>query len=112
MRKILVVEDEQILRETYETILSTQPYLYDVAQDGSEALEKCRQHRYDLILLDLMMPVMNGAEFLEAYAKMEGKKSKIIILSNLSTGKELDKAHELGVMRNLVKAELSPKQLL
>lgn len=112
MRKILIVEDELVLRETYQIILSTQPYACDVAADGKEALDKCEDKKFDLILLDLMMPVMNGVEFLENYKQLNEMKSKIIILSNLSSGKEISRARELGVHRNLVKSELSPKQLI
>ena len=71
MRKILLVEDEPILRETYQIILSTQPYRCDVADNGKVALEKCETQDYDLILLDLMMPTMKGVEFLENFKKLE-----------------------------------------
>jgi DNA-binding response OmpR family regulator len=112
MRKILIVEDEPILRETYQLILSSQPYLCDVACDGKEALELCKNKNYDLILLDLMMPIMNGVEFLENYTNLAGTKSKIIVLSNLSSGREVDRALELGAEKNFVKADLSPSQLI
>ena len=112
MRKILLVEDEPILRETYQIILSTQPYRCDVADNGKVALEKCETQDYDLILLDLMMPTMNGVEFLENFKKLEEMKTQIIILSNLSSGKELERTRELGVMRSLLKSDLSPSQLI
>ena len=112
MRKLLIVEDEPILRETYQLILSTQPYLCDVASDGKEALELCKVKNYDLILLDLMMPIMDGVEFLENYNDLGGVKSKVIVLSNLSSGKEVVQALELGAAKNFVKSDLSPSQLI
>jgi CheY-like chemotaxis protein len=112
MRKILIVEDEEVLRDSYEMILSTEPYEVDVAVNGEEALKKVRQQDYDLILLDLMMPVMDGPTFMEQYAVDEAVPSKIIILSNLSAGKELARALELGARGNALKASLSPKQLI
>lgn len=112
MRKILIVEDEPVLRETYQIILSTQPYICDVALNGQMALDMCAKTDYDLILLDLMMPIMSGVEFLENYDKLDEMKSRIIILSNLSSGTELDRAYDLGVQRNLVKSDLSPKDLI
>lgn len=112
MRRILVVEDDYTLRDAYEMILSTQPYICDVASDGREALDMCAKNSYDLILLDLMMPVMNGIEFLENYPDLDKMKSKIIALSNLSSGREIDRVHQLGVERNLVKANLSPSELI
>lgn len=112
MRRILVVEDDPVLREVYKTILSTQPYICDTAMNGKEALEKCQTNSYDLILLDLMMPVMNGIGFLENYKDIDTMKSKIIILSNLSSGKEIERVREIGVLKSLVKSDLSPSQLI
>lgn len=112
MHRILIVEDEPILKETYQLILSTQPYICEVASDGKAALAKCDEHTFDLILLDLMMPIMSGIEFLENYKHLHKMKSKIIVISNLSSGKELERARELGVHRNIVKADFSPKQLI
>jgi DNA-binding response OmpR family regulator len=112
MRKILLVEDEPILRETYQMILSTQPYLCDVAENGKEALERCQSKNYDLILLDIMMPEMNGIEFLENIDKLDAMKQNIIVMSNLSSGKEIDRMRELGVHKSILKASTSPKELV
>ena len=112
MRKILLVEDDPVLRETYEIILSTQPYACDYAENGSVALEKCKNAAYDLILLDVMMPVMNGIEFLEHITKDQGITSKVILMSNLSAGKELERAKAMGVNKHVLKSDMSPSQLI
>jgi CheY-like chemotaxis protein len=112
MRKILLVEDEDILRETYEIILSVEPYNLDTAVNGEDALRKCKENKYDLILLDLMMPVMDGVTFLVKLNEYHSVLPKIIILSNLSGGSELEQALKLGARRNILKASLSPKQLV
>ena len=112
MRKILVVEDEDILRETYELILSMEPYIIDTARNGQEALEACKTKRYDLILLDIMMPVMDGVSFLEHIQTLDIGDPKIILLTNLSTGTELEHALRLGAQTNILKSSISPKQLL
>lgn len=112
MRKILLVEDDAVLRETYQIILSTQPYVCDFAENGSMALEKCKNTEYDLILLDIMMPVMNGIEFLEHFTKPQGVTSKVILMSNLSAGKELERAKALGVNKHILKSDMSPSQLI
>jgi CheY-like chemotaxis protein len=111
MRKILLVEDDEILRETYATILSSEPYLLETATNGKEALSMCKDTTYDLILLDLMMPVMNGVEFLKQFWPFPAI-TKIIVLSNVSPGDLLDKAMKIGAHRSVLKADLSPKQLL
>jgi CheY-like chemotaxis protein len=113
VRKILLVEDESSLREAYTMILSTQPYQLDTAVNGQQALDRCRQTIYDLILLDLMMPVLDGVGFLEKFSAANNfSATKIILLSNLSSGKSLTKAMAFGVRRSVLKAEVSPKQLL
>jgi len=112
MRKILLVEDEPILRETYQIILSTQPYETDFVENGKEALEKCKTKTYDLILLDIMMPVMNGIEFLKNVDNIHDLKSKVIIMSNLSSGKEIDEVRDMGIQKHLLKSNISPSQLI
>lgn len=112
MRKILIVEDEEILRESYKLILSTEPYTVMAASDGGEALKICEKHTFDLILLDLMMPRVDGVTFLEKFHLAPDAATKVIILSNLSSGEELTKALKLGAHKNVVKADMSPRQLL
>lgn len=112
MRKILIVEDEESLRDAYQIILKTQPYIVDVASDGQEALDKCQDETYDLILLDLMMPNVNGIGFLERFDSINHESTKIVVLSNLSDTANLDKAMALGASKAVLKADLSPKQLI
>jgi CheY-like chemotaxis protein len=113
MRKILLVEDDPTLREVYNLVLSTEPYLITTAINGKDALEKCAETQYDLILLDLMMPVLDGVGFLEKYVGDEiAPPTKVIVLSNLSSGQELTKAMSYGVQKSVLKADLSPRQLL
>jgi CheY-like chemotaxis protein len=64
--RILVVDDEPLVRETVGSLLAEEGYLVDKASDGNDALLKIAAHRPDAILLDLMMPGMNGRQFLEA----------------------------------------------
>jgi two-component system response regulator RegX3 len=112
MRRILLVEDEEILRDTYTTIISTQPYILDCAANGKEALENYQQHSYDLILLDVMMPVMDGVAFLEKIQDLDIERPKILLLTNLSSGSDIEKALKLGADKAILKANLSPRELL
>jgi CheY-like chemotaxis protein len=111
MRRILVVEDEPVLREVYELVLGSEPFIVNLAENGQVALELCRQNTYDLILLDLMMPVLDGVGFLRAYAHQAPPTTRIIVLSNLSSGQALEEAIKLGAHRTELKANISPKQL-
>jgi DNA-binding response OmpR family regulator len=112
MRRILLVEDEDILRETFELIIASQPYLANTAENGQVALQLCKKTTYDLILLDLMMPVLDGVGFLKEFVSNKPDRTKIIILSNLSSGRELHEAMSLGAERSVVKSSLSPRELL
>jgi two-component system, OmpR family, response regulator VicR len=111
--KILIVEDEKILSEAYEQILSAQGYDVLVAYDGEEALKKLESFEPKLILLDIRMPKMGGIEFLENYDLLENHVDvKVIVFSNLDTQKEIDQAYELGAQRYILKAWASPKELI
>lgn len=112
MRRILLVEDEEVLRDTFRMMMSSQPYLIDTAEHGEVALRLCSQQTYDLILLDLMMPVLDGVGFLKAYMPIKPDTTKIIIVSNLSSGREIDEAISLGAERSVLKSSLSPQALV
>jgi DNA-binding response OmpR family regulator len=112
MNRILIVEDEDILRSTYQAILAAKGYDCDTAENGKDALEKCEQATYDLILLDLMMPVMTGVGFLKKFMPSAPDDCQVVVLSNLSSGVEIEQAMDLGVYRCLLKADMSPSELV
>ncbi len=111
MTKILLVEDEDVLRDAFSLILATLPYEFDTAENGEVALRKCQESPYDIIFLDLMMPVVDGLDFLREF-NSTSQPTKIIIMSNLSTGTVLDSALELGAYRVLLKSDISPTRLV
>lgn len=81
-RTVLVVDDEEIVCKTIDSILSKQGYVVLTARDGVEGLELFRQHRetIELVLLDLSMPRMSGSEVI-AHLQQLGAKAKVLILS-------------------------------
>jgi two-component system, OmpR family, alkaline phosphatase synthesis response regulator PhoP len=110
---VLVVEDERNLNEAYTTILKKSTVKVDNCFDGEEALKKVTTFKPDIILLDLRMPRMDGLEFLKKLSlKKDGPKSKVILLSNFDEQKDIDKAFALGAQKYMLKAWVSPKQLL
>lgn len=112
MAKILVVEDEPQLRQTYNIIISRQGHKVENAQDGQEALIKAESFQPDLILLDMLLPKMNGLDFLKHYdVKNRHPDVKIIILSNVSMPIDMEEASKLGVIKYMIKSSTSPKQL-
>lgn len=106
---ILLVEDDATLSDAFSIMLSKEGFEVVIAFNGQEALEKIKDKSVDLILLDLLMPVMDGREFLEVY---ENKNLiPIIVFSNLDAKNDVDEILELGVTRYMLKAWASPKEL-
>lgn len=114
MPKILLVEDDASIREAFSIILSINDE-YDVtaAENGKIALELCQRNYFDLILLDVMMPIMDGPSFLKEYSALSPHDlAKIIIMSNLSSGSELSIVQDFGVDKFVLKSSLTPQRLM
>ncbi len=113
MKKIIIVEDEEILRNLLHKKLTAEGYQVDVAEDGEEGLSKIRADRPDLILLDIIMPKMNGIEMLEEMVKDETLKDiPVIVVSNSGQPVEIDRAQKLGARDWLVKTEFEPQEVI
>lgn len=108
-KRVLIAEDEKEIRNIIKEYLGMESYAVDEAENGREALELFSQNRYDLILVDIMMPELNGWEVCRKVR--ESSEVPIIILS--AKGQEYDKlkGFELGIDDYLVKP-FSPKELL
>jgi CheY-like chemotaxis protein len=113
MAKILIVEDEKLLNEAYELVLTKEGHDVAAAFNGEEALKLFDEHQPDLILLDLRMPRMDGVEFLKNLEK-QGKHPdlSVIVFSNYDEQKEIDEAFKHGATRYILKAWSSPKELV
>lgn len=114
VNKILIVEDDPAIREAFSIILQLSgDFEVTTAENGLVAIALCHENTYDLILLDIMMPVLDGTGFLKEYtAKYSDVATKIIIMSNLSSGSELSIAQDFGVDRLVLKSSLTPDKLL
>jgi len=113
-KKILIVDDEPDLRMMFKDILSSFGYEIDEANDGVDCLEKLSKKKYDLILLDLMMPRMDGMEAL-ARIKQDSKKygnAPILILTNLTSDIAIKEGFERKADGYLIKTELTPEQVV
>ena len=106
MKKILIVDDEPEIRELLKKKLGRHGYAAIAAADGQEALAICREQLPDLILLDIIMPIMSGMDMLKQLRQDEwGKQANVIILSNLSSPEKEAEAKKLGVTDYIVKAD-------
>ena len=112
-RRILVAEDDRFLRKAAEMALKRQGYTVLTAADGEEALRAAQSELPDLILLDLIMPKVNGFDVLQALKK-EAPTAKIpvIVMSNLGQDRDVQQAMEAGAAAYLIKTDLSLQALV
>ena len=109
---ILLAEDDRFLRRAAEVTLRRRGYAVSTAGDGEEALRLARAESPDLILLDLLMPKVQGFEVLRALKADPGTREiPVIVLSNLSQPKDRDATVAAGALEHLVKAHLSLDEL-
>lgn len=114
-RQVLCVEDERFITELYVRALSKAGYEITAVVDGEKGLEEAKTDKYDIILLDLMVPNITGVEILKRLRdKNETPKlhAKIIITTNLEQSDEVRADIESQADGYIVKAEVTPKQLL
>lgn len=113
-KTVLIVDDEPDLRMMFKDILGTFGYKLDEASDGVECLEKMSKKKYDLILLDLMMPRMDGMEALTRI-KQDSEKygtAPVLILTNLTSDVAIKEGFERKADGYLIKTELTPEQVV
>lgn len=110
---ILIAEDDKYISIAYRDGLARAGFDVVTSIDGAEALKEIKSEKPDLVLLDLIMPIMNGFEVLEEIKKDPStKKIPIIILSNLGQDTDITKAKEKGAVDYLVKADFSMKEVI
>lgn len=113
MKELLIVEDEDMLRKIYATLFEMEKFKVHKARNGYDAVEKLKTIKPDVIILDLLMPVMNGFEFLEAVkVKTTHPGTKVLVLSNLSDQASLDRIIKLGATKYVLKSSISPSELV
>lgn len=110
-KKILIAEDDMSLSKALKLKLVSLGFEADVVKDGEEALALIKKQRYDLMLLDLMMPQLDGFGVLAA---LKGVKNRPVIFvnSNLSQATDREKAMKLGADQYLIKSDISLKEIV
>ncbi len=113
MAKILLVEDDNNLREIYEARLQAEGYAIISAKDGEEALVLAKSEHPDLIISDVMMPRVSGFEMLDILRNTEGlRDTKIIMLTALGQAEDKTRADSLGADRYLVKSQVTLEDIV
>ena len=112
-KKILIIEDDKFLRELISRKLSGDGFDTIGAMDGEEGIKKVKEEKPDLILLDLILPSIDGFEVLSQIKKDESVKSiPVIILSNLGQKEEVEKGLKMGAVDYLIKAHFTPGEII
>ncbi len=112
MARILVVEDDKDLNNAYSIILKHEGHKVVSTFDGKEALSKLKDFTPELVLLDLLMPIMGGLEFLQSWDQPnKGDEVKILIFTNMENSPEVNEAYKLGANRCIIKSWTAPHNL-
>lgn len=110
---LLIVEDDPLMSRLYQKIFTFEKYTVDSAADGVEGLEKARTVKPMLILLDVMMPKMNGLQVLDKLkADPDTKGIPVVVLTNLASEKDAETALLKGAVKYIVKSEHEPKEIV
>jgi len=111
--KILIIEDDKFLRELITRKLTDEGFSIIEAVDGEDGLKKIKESKPDLVLLDLILPSIDGFEVL---SKIKADASiasiPIIILSNLGQKEEVEKGLDMGAVDYLIKAHFTPGEII
>lgn len=113
-KNILIIEDDQYIRELYEGLLKDEGFGVATANNGQEGLIKLQDGSFDLVLLDVMMPVLDGIGMLKELHNRYSNKLPftIILLTNLAHDSIIQEALSLGATTYLTKSELNPDEFI
>ena len=113
MKTILLVEDDPFVVDIYTTKLESAGFSVDVAEDGEEALRKLKEKKPDLMILDIVLPNIDGWELLRKIrTELDLENLKVIVLSNLSQKNEIQKSLEFGIIKYFIKANFTPAEVV
>ena len=111
--KILLIEDDAFLLSMYATKFELEGLEVLSAEDGEKGLKSAAKDKPDIILLDILLPKMDGFEVLKEIKKQEATKAiPVILLTNLSQRSDVERALELGAVDYLIKAHFMPTEVV
>ena len=112
MTKVAIIEDDRAIAQMYRIKFEAEGYEVETADNGKLGLELAEKMKPDIILLDLMMPIMNGDEMLKELRLTDwGKDIKVIILTNMGEQELPERVRALGVKKIIAKADMTPRQV-
>lgn len=112
-KAILIVEDERSLRDALAYKLKQSGFSIHTAENGKEGLQMALEHHPDVILLDIIMPIMDGLTMLDKLREdVWGKDASVILLTNLSSSEEIGEALQKGVHDYLIKTDWGIEEVI
>lgn len=111
--KILIIEDDPFISKMYRLKLSLEGYTVVVAENGREGVDRVKEFMPDVILLDILMPELDGFEVLKIIkSDSETKKIPVLIMSNLGQEDHIQKGMSLGATGYIVKSQYTPTKVV
>ncbi len=112
-KKVLLIEDDEFIRDLYKRQLDIGGFFTYAFSNGNDGLKAAQENRYDLILLDIMLPGMNGLDILRNIRQNDAtKNTPVIMLSNLGQDAVIKEGFTLGAIGYLIKASFTPDQIV
>lgn len=114
MKKILLIEDDVYTRDVFEEILTDGGFGVETAMDGVEGVTRAQEGGFDLILLDIMMPKLDGLGVLKSFRDNPPKAANgpVVLLTNLGHDPVIREAMSLGAKSYIIKSDINPDQLV
>ncbi len=113
MIKIAIVEDDQVISQMYRIKFEADGFDVETAENGKLGLDLVKEMKPNMVLLDLMMPEMNGDEMLAQMRQSDwGKDIPVIILTNMGEAEVPKEVMDMGVKKVILKADMTPKQVV
>ncbi|HDQ88818.1 MAG TPA: response regulator [candidate division WWE3 bacterium] len=112
-KKIIIAEDDKFLANAYRLKLEKEGFEIEIVANGKELIAKIPEFKPNIILLDLLMPLMDGFEALEILKSDKNTKNiPVLIMSNLGQQSDIDKGKELGAKDYIIKSNISLKKVI
>lgn len=112
-KKILLIEDDPFLVDIYSTKLKESGLSVEVATDGQIGLRKLKEKKFDLLVLDIVLPHVDGWQILREIEKDKKLKDLIVfVFSNLGQREEIEKGLKMGVVKYFIKAHFTPNEIV
>lgn len=113
MKSILLIEDDPFLIDIYTTKFKENNFEIEVTEDGKRALAKLKEKKLDLVILDIVLPHIDGWEILRRIKQNPNLKNlKVIILSNLGQKQEIENGLKLGADKYFIKIHYTPNEII